>query len=287
MRLSGHDRLAYVSRGRPLVSDRRLSRAWPPARALGQLFDHLIADSPTLDARDTLTLDSRSGLPVLTEFLRARTRIPEGGEACVERFAVDARVRRRIGRTCQLKVIVDRFDPGRSVFRRITCELTTTKPTESVELTADGLVLSDALRDTLYRFATADVELLYLRLNQLDHLEISEITAAQTGPLVTPWSTPPPALAEVRASHPGAMLLCCSSARAIADDDRMVDRNALEPTLERSMGAQAYGELRRAMPARYGLARDLSVIAEASSVAAAVRAALPGCVVWTARSASP
>lgn len=186
-----------------------------PSRELRRLFEHLVPESDAaLDARKSLHLDRSSGLPILPEFLRARARLKAAGDGPgLERFRVESRVRRSRGETADLKVLVDRFDPSRSLFRRITLELAVDGSRE-VEIQGDRAELSGRLRDTLFRFATAGPRLLRLRLGDVPGIAVSALEIGTTGPLVFAAMEIPEALKPALDAHPGAMCLWCTLERA-------------------------------------------------------------------------
>ncbi len=205
--LRGAARMRYVTVGARLVGDRRINRNFVPATELRRLFEHL-APTSGLDARDHLDVSATSGLPTLPEFLRARARVAHaaGDEGPgLERFVVDARVRRAAGRAADLKVVVDRFDPSRSLFRRATLEIAVDDCAD-IAIADERATLSGALRDTLFRFATADPTLLLLRISDVRGATVSSVTLGITGPLLFDGIEAGPA-------PPGAMVLCCTQRR--------------------------------------------------------------------------
>lgn len=204
-------REAYVRRARRLVSDRRINRSFVPAREIGRLFDHLVAGrAAALDARDTLDVDPCSGLPTLPEFLRALARLKARAQGPgLQRFRVEARVRRSLGQSADLKVRVDRFDPARSLFVRATLELNT-EVSREVTLDGDRATLSGDLEQTLFTFVTAAPQVLAARLRQVDGITLNGLTVGVTGPLVFAGIRAPEELAAVVRAEPGVMLLRCS-----------------------------------------------------------------------------
>ncbi len=241
--LAGEDRRRYVTDGAALVGDRRISRGFVPPRDLRRMFEHLIAPDPNaLDARDTLAIDAASGLPTLPEFLRARVRMQADDDGPgLERFRVEARVRRARAKTADLKVIVDRFDPANSLFRRAVLELHIDGCGE-VALHGDDAELSGRLRDTLFRFATAAPSLLFMRMNDVPGVAVTELTCGTTGPLISRHMHVLQPFAPVIDAHRDAMILICSLARVTPEGERV------DPLLFTQRGVVP--SLRNAQPGR-------------------------------------
>lgn len=236
---------------------------------------HLMAPSEgALDARPHLEIDARSGLPVLTELLRARARADAG----LERFRVEARVRRADGQRADVRLVVDRFDPGASLFRRLTLELET-DDAPGLEVRGDDVGLGGDLRDTLFRYATADPELLFLRLGAVRGVQPRELAWGQTGPLVFDGVATPGPLRQLVNEVPGIAVLCCSFARVkrAAETDRRTD--PLQTPLRERMGADAWAALRASLPHDgYAVHTQLQLLCE-RRVRDAVRRHLPGHIV--------
>ncbi|MFT7622713.1 MAG: hypothetical protein ACI9WU_001888 [Myxococcota bacterium] len=213
IRLEGDERDAYVVRATRLLGDSRVNRSFVPPAELGRLFGHL-APMSGLDARPFLEIDSLSGLPTLPEFLRARARtVALDDGPGLERFRIDARVRHQHGgNKADLRIIVDRFDPARSLFRRADLEISA-RGCRDITIASERAALSGELQDTLFRFATADPGLLLLRLADVKGIEPHGVTLGITGPLLFAGIEVPEELSAlgplVRHADPQAMVLCC------------------------------------------------------------------------------
>jgi hypothetical protein len=274
-RLADNARTHYVQTSAALLGDRRLNQSFMPPSELQALFRHLMAARPeALDARDTLEIDTRSGLPTLPEFLRARARAQ-----VLERFRVEARVRRSTGQSADLKVIVDRFDPGESLFRRASVELHVAGSRE-VTIQNDEAELSGTLRDTLFRFATADAELLYLRLCQVPDVRVTDLKVGQTGPLIFQGMQVPTLFKEVLKRRPDAFFLCAATSRISPALESKGHRNPLSTPLQQVLGESAYLELQAASPEPYGVRKDLLFVATPAT-AAILRTECPGHIVFS------
>jgi len=245
--LAGAARERYATLGARLVGDRRINRSFVPPRDLKALFQHLIAPSAAaLDARATLAVDRRSGLPTLPEFLRARARMRAVSDGPgLDRFRVEARVRRARGKTADIKVVVDRFDPANCRFRRAVLELHVDGCSE-VALEGDHATLSGHLRDTLFRFATAPPRLLCLRMSDVGGVHVTRLSCGTTGPLVFAGMEVPQALAPVLSAHPDAMILVCTLTQVALSDGDPMERD--DPFL--FAAADVITSLRAAQPGR-------------------------------------
>ncbi|MFT5431896.1 MAG: hypothetical protein ACI9OJ_002594 [Myxococcota bacterium] len=271
--LSGTAALSYAQRAARLAGDRRISRSFVPARELRSVFDSLIP-GPN-EPRQTIRLSVATGLPVLEELLRARARSRAADdEHTIERFRVDARLRKTVGRDSVLKIIVDRFDPAADVFVRATLELISHRSSE-VSVSGDRATLSGALRDTLFRYAGAEPELLYLRLTGVDDVTVNEVTVGQTGPLMTDFTLVPDVLQPAVAA---GFILQCRQTRVGPDVSKAARKDPFATSLSDRLGESDYANLRAAFPSEYQVFQDTFFVVEQPATAA-VKAVLPGCMV--------
>lgn len=269
LELTGDARDRWLKRAALRLSDRRLNRSFMPPTALAALCGALVGQAGALDTRGSLELDGRSGLPTLTAFLRARARLAHT-DVRLDRFEVNARVRRVRQTEADVRVTVDRFDPTDSLFKRTTIELTS-QGSKDVRVEGELAQLSGELRDTLYTWAGADPEILFLRLVAVPRVVIHEVTRGRTGPLVFAGVVVPEPLKPVFEQTPDAMLLCCGTARVATalSGDRATD--PLRSSLSNAMPDADYQGLKGNAPQPYGT-HSAAMVLCSGPTAALVRA---------------
>jgi len=243
-----------------------------PPTTLAALCSALVGEAGALDTRASLELDRRSGLPTLTAFLRARSRL-QAREVELDRFDVQARVRRIRPGEADVRITMDRFDPTDSLFKRTTLELTS-QGSRDVRVDGERAELSGDLRDTLYTYAGADPEILFLRLAGVPRIRVSDVTRGRTGPMLFAGVTIPQPLAPLFEERPDAMVLCCGTARVAAGLTGARLTDPLRVGLVDRLEDDGYQRLRAEAPEPYGT-RSLAIMLCGAATAPAVRA-LPG-----------
>ena len=276
LELTGAARGRWLKRAALRLSDRRLNRSFMAPNTLAALCGALVGQAGALDTRGSLELDRRSGLPTLTAFLRARARLADT-DVQLDRFVVNARVRRLRQDEADVRVTVDRFDPTDSLFKRTTIELTS-QGSKDVLVAGELAHLSGELRDTLYTWAGADPEILFLRLTAVPRVVIHEVARGRTGPLLFAGVILPEPLKPIFHDAPDAMLLCCGTARVATGltGDRATDplRSRLATQIpDADYPGARYNDLKDSAPQPYGTHSAAVVLC--SSATARQVAALP------------